>query len=39
LKKPKLRVMTLCEKRLVPPDAAPPEEVLPADWEMEYDVI
>jgi D-alanine-D-alanine ligase len=37
--KPKLRIMTLCEKRLVPPDAAAPEEVLAADWKMEFDVI
>jgi D-alanine-D-alanine ligase len=39
VKKNKLRIMTLCEKRLVPPDFAPPEEVLAADWKMEYDVI
>lgn len=39
MKKNKLRIMTLCEKRLVPPDFAPPEEVLAADWKMEYDVI
>ena len=39
MKKPQLRVMTLCERRLVPPDFAPPEEVLAADWKMEYDVI
>ena len=39
MKHTKLRVMTLCEKRLVPPDTAPPEEALAADWKMEYDVI
>jgi D-alanine-D-alanine ligase len=39
VKKNKLRILTLCEKRLVPPDSAPPEEVLAADWKMEYDVI
>lgn len=31
--------MTLCEKRLVPPETAAPEEVLAASWKMEYDVI
>jgi D-alanine-D-alanine ligase len=35
----KLRILTLCERRLVPPDTAEPEEVLAADWKMEYDVI
>ena len=39
MKNQKLRVMTLCEKRLVPPDSAAPEEVLAADWKMEFDVI
>jgi D-alanine-D-alanine ligase len=39
VKKSKLRIMTLCEKRLVPPDVAPPEEALAADWKMEFDVI
>jgi D-alanine-D-alanine ligase len=39
VKKNKLRIMTLCERRLVPPDVAPPEEVLAADWKMEFDVI
>ena len=39
MKNSKLRVMTLCEKRLMPPETAPPEEALAADWKMEYDVI
>jgi D-alanine-D-alanine ligase len=39
VKAEKLRILTLCEKRLVPPDTAAPEEVLAADWKMEYDVI
>jgi D-alanine-D-alanine ligase len=39
VKKPKLKIMTLCERRLVPPETAEAEEVLAADWKMEYDVI
>ena len=39
MKKPKLRVMALVEKRLVPPPEATPEEVANADWKMEWDVI
>jgi D-alanine-D-alanine ligase len=39
VKKEKLRILTLCEKRLVPPENPTPEEALAADWKMEYDVI
>jgi D-alanine-D-alanine ligase len=39
VKQEKLRILTLCEKRLVPPESAAPEEVLAADWKMEFDVI
>jgi D-alanine-D-alanine ligase len=39
VKRETMRVLVLCEKRLVPPDAAAPEEVLTADWKMEYDVV
>jgi D-alanine-D-alanine ligase len=39
VKKPTLRILTLCEKRLVPPETTTPEEALAADWKMEHDVI
>ena len=32
-------MLALVEKRLVPPDTATPEELVDADWKMEYDVI
>ncbi len=39
MKRESLRVLALCEKRLVPPEVAAPEEALAADWKTEYDVI